>query len=291
VSHSLSSDEPVRVWGVPFVPWTLARTIDEVDHLVAARAPRYFMTVNLHTTMLAAGDPAVQAAIAGAAFVVADGMPLVWASRLRARRLPERVTGADLFPALCSRAAQRGYRVFFLGGPPGVGAAAAEKLVARFPGLQVVGTESPPYRPLTAREEAELLDRIRAAAPQLLFISFSQPAGDTWVHRHHAALGGAVCANIGAALDFAAGRISRAPRWMQRTGLEWAYRLSREPRRLFGRYARNAAFVARMLFADFQDRKRRAHPRAQAPGGRGPAGGSAPGSSGAAPASAPASTK
>jgi N-acetylglucosaminyldiphosphoundecaprenol N-acetyl-beta-D-mannosaminyltransferase len=287
----LSPDEPVRVWGVPFVPWTLARTVDEVDHLVAARLPSYFMTVNLHTTMLAAGDAAVRAAIDGAAFVVADGMPLVWASRLRARRLPERVTGADLFPALCARAAERGYRVFFLGGPPGVGETAAARLAARFPGLQVVGTESPPYRPMTPGEEAELLDRIRAAAPQLLFISFSQPAGDLWVHRHCAALGGAVCANIGAALDFAAGRISRAPAWMQRTGLEWAYRLSREPRRLFGRYVRNAAFVARMLYADFQDRKRLApHPQP----GRGrsePVGGSSHESSGAAPDSAPAITK
>lgn len=247
-------DEPVLVWGVPFVPWTLARTIDEVGALVEAGRPQYFMTVNLHTAMLAAEDPALRAAVDGAAFILADGMPLVWASRLRRHRLPERVTGADLFPLVCERAAQKGYRVFFLGGPEGVGAAAAEKLCARFPGLQVVGVESPPYRPTTAEEHAELLERIRAARPHLLFVAFGQPKGEYWVHQNAPALEGTVCVQIGAALDFAAGRISRAPRWMQRTGLEWAYRLSREPRRLFTRYARNAAFVIRMLATDLTTR-------------------------------------
>ena len=257
VSDPLPAQVPVWVWGVPFVPWTLSRTVDEVERLIGAGGARYFMTVNLHTAMLVSEDPAVRAAVDGAAFVVADGMPLVWASRVRGPRLPERVTGADLFPALCARAAQKGYRVFFLGGPPGVGAAAAENLSARFPGLQVVGTESPPYRPLTAREEGELLDRVRGARPHLVFVSFSQPKGELWTHQNSSALSGAVCVNIGAALDFAAGRIRRAPRWMQRTGLEWMYRLAREPRRLFTRYARNAAFVARMLLTELTNRNRR----------------------------------
>lgn len=256
----LPSAERVVVWGVPFAPWTLARTVDEVERLIEAGRPRYFMTVNLHTAMLVSEDPALRAAVAGAAFALADGMPLVWASRLRATRLPERVTGADLFPALCERAARKGYRVFFLGGPPGVGEAAAANLSARFPGLQVVGVESPPYRAPTAQEEAELLDRIRAARPHLLFVAFGQPKGEVWVHKNSPVLAGTVCVQVGAALDFAAGRINRAPRWMQRFGLEWAYRLRQEPRRLFARYLRNAAFVARMLFADFQDRNRRRSP-------------------------------
>src|SRR4051812_32776615 len=96
-------DGAVWVWGVPFAPWTLARTIDEVAALVEAGRPRHFMTVNLHTAMLASEDAALRTAVSEAAFVVADGMPLVWASRLRRPRLPERVTGADLFPALCER--------------------------------------------------------------------------------------------------------------------------------------------------------------------------------------------
>lgn len=248
---------PVWVWGVPFAPWTLPRTVDEVERLVEAGRPQYFMTVNLHTTMLAAEDPGMRAVVGGAAFVLADGMPMVWASRFRRPHLPGRVTGADLFPAVCERAAEKGYRVYFLGGPPGVGETAARSLVTRFPGLQVVGVESPPYRTPTAEEEQDQLNRIRAARPHLLFVAFGQPKGEVWVHKNSPALGGTVCVQVGAALDFAAGRISRAPRWMQRTGLEWVYRLSREPRRLAGRYARNAAFVARMLARGLTARGRR----------------------------------
>jgi N-acetylglucosaminyldiphosphoundecaprenol N-acetyl-beta-D-mannosaminyltransferase len=249
-SNSLLQVDPVWVWGVPFAPWTLAQTVDGVERLVEAGRPIYFLTINLHSAMLATENTAFRAAIDSAAFVVADGMPLVWASWLRPVRLPERVTGADLFPALCERAALKGYRVFFLGGPPGVGAAAAAAFQARFPGLHVSGVESPPYGQTTPEEEEALLQRIRLARPHLLFAAFSQPKGEIWLLRNSPALEGTVCVQIGASLDFAAGRISRAPRWMQRAGLEWVFRLSREPRRLIGRYARNAAFVARMLMAD-----------------------------------------
>ena len=242
--------EPVRVWGGAFAPWTLARTVDEVDRLVRAGGPTYFVTANLHTLMVADADPGMRAALDGAAFVLADGMPIVWAARLKGRRLPGRVTGADLLPALCERAARDGHRVFFLGGPPGVADEAAQRLTARFPGLDVVGTESPPYRPPTPAEEDELAGRIRAARPDLLFVAFSQPKGDVWTCRNHRRVGVPVCVNIGASLDFAADRIARAPRWVQQAGLEWVYRLANEPRRLGGRYARNAWFLARMAAAD-----------------------------------------
>jgi N-acetylglucosaminyldiphosphoundecaprenol N-acetyl-beta-D-mannosaminyltransferase len=240
---------------VPFAPWNFSRTLDEVEHLIEKGRAAYFMTVNLHTTMLIDNSPAMRDVVAAAAFVVADGMPLVWASRFRPRRLPERVAGADLVPAICERAAQKGYRLFFLGGAPGVGEKAAANLSARFPGLQVVGIESPPYRPTTPVEDTELLERIRATQPHLLFVAFGQPKGELWVHQYSPALVGTVCVQIGGALDFAAGRIRRAPRWMQRVGLEWVYRLSCEPRRLFTRYARNALFVGRMLIADLCSRE------------------------------------
>ena len=249
-----SSWAPIVVWGVPFAPFTLGQALDEVERLIEAGRSRFFMTVNLHTAMLTAQDPAIRAAVDDAAFIVADGMPIVWASRLQPRRLPERVTGADMFPALCERAAKKGYRVYFLGGPPGVGEEAARNLTNRYPGLQIVGVESPPYRALTPQEEAEQLDRIRAARPHLLFVAFGQPKGEYWVHKNCPALDGTICAQVGAALDFAAGRINRAPRWMQKTGLEWGYRLWKEPRRLFTRYAQNAAFVIRMVISDFKNR-------------------------------------
>ncbi|MFO0850934.1 MAG: WecB/TagA/CpsF family glycosyltransferase [Gemmataceae bacterium] len=240
----------VLVWGTRFAALTLAQTVDEVDRLVQAGQPTSFVTANVHTLMAADADPEMRAAMDEAAFVLADGMPIVWAARLWGRRLPERVAGSDLLPALCERAADRGYRLFFLGGPPGVGQAAADRLTARHPGLQVVGVESPPFRPPTPEEEAELVGRIRAARPHLLFVLFGQPKGELWIRRHRAALGVPVAAQFGASLDFVAGRVRRAPRWVQRAGLEWAYRISREPRRLTGRYARNALFLARMVAAD-----------------------------------------
>src|SRR4051812_44615649 len=142
--------EPVWVWGLPLAPVTFGQAIDRIEALIKAGVPAYFITANLHYAMLTAGDPRLSPVNRGAAFVLADGMPLVWASRWRPRRLPERVAGSDLVPALCERAARRGYRVFLLGGPPGVAEEAGCQLCARFPGLQVVGVECPPFRELSA---------------------------------------------------------------------------------------------------------------------------------------------
>ena len=130
----------------------------------------------------------------------------------------------------------------------------------------MVGTASPPYRELSAAERADLLGRIRSAAPALLFAAFTMPRGERWVAEHAEALGGPVCVNVGAALDFAAGRVRRAPRWMQRLGLEWAYRTYREPARLAPRYARNALFLLRMVAEDLGRALRRG--RGPAPRGR-----------------------
>jgi N-acetylglucosaminyldiphosphoundecaprenol N-acetyl-beta-D-mannosaminyltransferase len=225
----------------------MRQALDYVESLVRQGRPNYFVTSNLHTAMLAHQLTEVQAALVDAALNLADGMPLVWASRLTPRPLPERVTGADLIPALCELAARRGYRIFLLGGAPGVAETAARNLCERYPGLQIVGTEAPPFRPLSEAEEAGLVARIRAARPDFLFVSFGQPKGEIWLRRHCQALGVPVCAQVGATLDFLAGRFVRAPRWLQRTGLEWAYRLYQEPRRLFCRYAQDTLFLVRML--------------------------------------------
>lgn len=251
---------PVWVWGLPLTPVTFGQTLDLIDQLVRAGKPQYFITANLHYAMLTAHDPRLPAVNDKAAFIVADGMPLVWASRWREGRLPERVAGSDLVPAMCERAARRGYRLFFLGGAPGVGDEAARRMVERFPGLQVAGVEVPPFRALSADEEGQMLDRIRAARPDILFVAFGQPKGEVWMAEHSQALGVPVSVQIGATFDFLAGKVQRSPRWLQRVGLEWAYRLSREPGRLASRYSRNALFASRMLARDaltFRRGKRR----------------------------------
>nr|WP_303652929.1 WecB/TagA/CpsF family glycosyltransferase [Paludisphaera mucosa] len=181
-----------------------------------------------------------------AAFVLADGAPIVRAARGRPRPLPERVAGSDLIFHLCDLAARKGRRMFFLGAPEGVADEAAAKLTARYSGLQVVGTECPPFRKLSDEEHEALLSRIRAARPDILFVAFGQPKGERWISENLTRLGVPVAVQVGASLEFAAGRFARAPRWMQKTGLEWLFRLLQEPRRLATRYARNAAFLGRM---------------------------------------------
>src|SRR5439155_10566609 len=145
--------KPVRVWGLPLTPVTFEQTLDLVDRLVRAGKPQYFITANLHYAMLTEQDRRLPAVNDRAAFILADGMPLVWASRWRAERLPERVAGSDLVPALCELAARRGFRVFFLGGAPDSADEAARRMTERYPGLQVAGVEVPPFRTLKADEE------------------------------------------------------------------------------------------------------------------------------------------
>ncbi len=245
----VDSIKPVQVWGVPLMPYTFAQALDQFDRLIQSGQPHYVITANVHYAMLTEKHN-LEALNQGAAFILADGMPLVWASRWRQRRLPERVAGSDLIWALCTRAAERGYRVFLLGGAPGVGEEAAKRLRDRFPSLQVVGIECPPFRPLTPEEQAEMIGRIRQARPDLLFVAFGQPKGEQWIAEHLAELSVPVCMQVGASLDFVAGRVPRAPRLIQRIGLEWAYRLYREPRRLLLRYVANAWFVFRRVVRD-----------------------------------------
>lgn len=242
-----TAPEPVWIWGVPFAPYTLDQAVAAVVELIRDGSPSFFITAPTHYAMLTEECADLREINERAAFIVADGKPLVWASRMLGKPLPERVAGSDLIFHLCEESARQGFRVFLLGGGEGVAEQAAQRLVARYPGLQIVGTECPPFRDPTPEEEDALLDRIKRAAPDLLFVAFGQPKGERWIIRHYQALGVPVSVQVGASLDFAAGRVKRAPRWMQKSGLEWVFRMLLEPRRLAGRYARNAWFVLRRL--------------------------------------------
>ena len=243
--------EPTRVWGLPLCPLTQDEAVEAVATLVEGRRPSFFITANVHYAAVSHGTDDVRAINERAAFLLADGAPLVIASRWAGGRpLPERVAGSDLIYDLCELAADRGYRVYFLGGPEGVAAEAARRLEARYPGLIVAGTACPPFRPLTESEQAEQLAAIRDARPDLLFVAFGQPKGERWIDRHLDELGVPVAVQIGASLDFVAGRVRRAPRWVRRIGMEWAWRILTEPARLGPSYAADAAFLLRMVAAD-----------------------------------------
>lgn len=251
------ADRAVWVWGLPLMPDTFAQALDRIDRLIAAGRPSFFITANLNYAMLTDADGRLKRLNDRAAFLLADGMPLVWWSRLGPRRLPERVAGSDLIYGMCERAARHGRRVYLLGAGEGVAAAAGAALEQRYPGLQVVGTECPPFRPLTETEERDQLARIRAAAPHILFVAFGQPKGEYWLAEHLGDLGVPVGVQVGASLDFVAGRVRRSPKWMQTTGLEWVYRMAQEPRRLVGRYLANVRFLLTAVFAARFRRERR----------------------------------
>jgi N-acetylglucosaminyldiphosphoundecaprenol N-acetyl-beta-D-mannosaminyltransferase len=240
----------IYVWGVPFAPLTRAQAVEAVSDLIEIGRPSYFITANTHFAMLSEREPGLKEINEQAAFILADGTPLVWGSRWKGCPLPERVAGSDLIFDLCERAARDGYRIFLLGAATGVAEQAAEELSVRYQDLRIVGTASPPFRDLSSEELAALLDRIRAASPDLLFVAFGQPKGEFWIAKHFQTLGVPVCVQVGASLDFVAGRVRRAPRRLQELGLEWAYRMWLEPCRLAPRYAHNAWFLLRMVARD-----------------------------------------
>lgn len=240
-------NQPVRIWEIPFAPMTRPQAVKAVMALAEAGRPSYFITANLHYAMLTHQHPELGAVNERAAFVLADGAPIVWASRWQRTPLPERVAGSDLIFDLCAEAAARGLRPFLLGGAEGVADAAAQRLEALYPGLRIAGTACPPHRELAQEEFDRLIARIREARPDLLFVAYGQPKGELWIDRHLERLGVPVCVQVGASFDFVAGRVQRAPRWVQRLSMEWAYRLSLEPRRLGPRYAANALFLLRMI--------------------------------------------
>ena len=238
-----------RVWifGIPIAPLTMIQTVQAVCDLIEVGRPAYIITANTHYAMLSERHVDLRVINKDAAFIIADGAPLVWASRSAGRPLPERVAGSDLIFELSSVLARKGFRLFLLGGADGVAAQAGRRLSALYPGLQVVGTECPSLEQLSAQEATALIARIRAAKPDILFVAFGQPKGERWIHRHLDQLMVPVSIQVGASLDFAAGMIRRAPRWMQKAGLEWAFRVVLEPRRLFWRYAGDAWFLTRVF--------------------------------------------
>lgn len=219
----------------------------------------HFCTV--HSVVSAADDEGLRAAFnAPDSIASPDGVPLVWVGRARGRSV-ERVCGPDLMPALIDRARALGARHFFYGGAPGVAERLAERLAETYPGLEVAGTHSPPFRPLTPEEDAAEIEMINAARPDYVWIGLGAPKQDLWAARQRSALDAPVLLAVGAAFDFHSGGLRRAPAWMQRTGTEWLFRLLAEPRRLFRRYAVTNTRFAYLLLRETVSGRRLRRPR------------------------------
>lgn len=217
---------------------SFAGALEAIEALVDRRRGGVVFTPNVDHVVIAERDARFREAYAAADLSLADGMPIVWSARLLGSPLPEKVSGSDLVLPLMSRAAERGWKVFLLGAGPGVASAAAERL-RQEQNVAVVGTAAPMVRVGPGEPDPEgvaAVETIRAARPDLVLVAFGAPKQEIWMHRHREALAPAVLIGVGASLDFVAGRVRRAPGWASNAGLEWLWRLAREPRRLGRRY-------------------------------------------------------
>lgn len=190
----------------------------------------------MHGVVEAQRDPSFKEILNATDLVVPDGMPLIWLGRRRGYDLARRVYGPDLMLTFSEETQGQGYRHFFYGGEPGVAEQLAEALKRRFPAMQVVGTCSPPFRPLSIEEDEEIVGMISRAAPHVLWVGLGTPKQERWMHEHKAQLNVPVLVGVGAAFDMLSSRKKQAPQWVREHGLEWLFRLFQEPRRLWRRY-------------------------------------------------------
>jgi N-acetylglucosaminyldiphosphoundecaprenol N-acetyl-beta-D-mannosaminyltransferase len=230
----------VNVLGTKIAALNLAAAVDRIDGWLAGEETgRYICVTGVHGVIEGLRDPEIRRVHNAAAACVPDGMPMTWVGRLRGHRDMDRVYGPDLMLALLGLSARKGYTSFFFGGAEGVAEELRARMEERFPGLVVVGTYCPPFRPLTDEEGAEIIADINQRTPDLVWVGLSTPKQEIFMERFHRDLKAKVMIGVGAAFDFHTGRVSQAPRWMMRSGLEWFYRLCTEPRRLGPRYLRN----------------------------------------------------
>ena len=240
--------ERVDVLGVGVSALDLGRAVDVIEGWIERGDAHYVCVTGVHGVMESARDDRLRRIHNASGLTTPDGMPLVWACRWAGLRSVQRVYGPDLMLAVCDRAEARGWRTFFYGGAPDTPERLRDRLQARFPDLQVVGTLSPPFRPLTLEEDEEVVRTIRAAAPDLVWVGLSTPKQERWMADHVERLGAGVLLGVGAAFDIHAGTLRQAPVWIQRRGLEWLFRLAVEPRRLWRRYlVNNPRFVIGVL--------------------------------------------
>jgi N-acetylglucosaminyldiphosphoundecaprenol N-acetyl-beta-D-mannosaminyltransferase len=254
-SDTLASTPPrFEVLGVPVSAITMADALDTMDTWIRARTPRYVCVTGVHGVMESQRDEEIRRIHRRAGLVTPDGMPLVWLAHLGGHAHVERVYGPDVMLASCERSIQTGARHFFFGGAPGIADRVAARLSARFPGLSVAGTCCPPFRPVTPEEDEQLIEAINAANPDIVWVGLSTPKQERWMADHVGRLRAPVLVGVGAAFDFHAGVKPQAPRWMQRYGLEWSFRLATEPRRLWKRYLiNNPSFVWRVAMTWMRD--------------------------------------
>lgn len=228
---------------------TMQETLQAIDQLIQEDGNSYVVTPNVDHIVQLETDKELQDVYANAALILTDGKPLLWIAKLYGTQIKEKISGSDLFPLLCDMAAKKKYKMFFLGAAEGVAAKAAENLKKRYSGLQVAGTYSPPYGfEKDALEIKKIAEMIKEAQPQILIVGLGCPKQEKFIWNNREYLNVPVSLGLGASFDFEAGNIKRAPRWMQKCGFEWLFRITQDPKRLFKRYIIDDMKIIKLIF-------------------------------------------
>lgn len=237
--EAASTSARVDILGVKVSAINLPMAVATVDRWISTGHRSYVCVTGVHGVMEAQGDAELMRIHNESGLTTPDGMPMVWLGRRAGATWMDRVYGPDFMLEVTRLGEERAWRMFYYGGAPGVPDELATRLKQRFPGLVVAGCHSPPYRPLTDDEALGVASLINRTEPDIVWVGLSTPKQEQWMARFRRLLDAPVLIGVGAAFDIHAGRLQQAPPWMQRTGLEWLFRLSREPRRLWRRYLRN----------------------------------------------------
>jgi N-acetylglucosaminyldiphosphoundecaprenol N-acetyl-beta-D-mannosaminyltransferase len=229
----------VNVLGVGISVLNLDTAAESIAAALDSRTRGYICVTGVHGVSEAQSQPAFRAILNHSLLTTPDGMPMVWMGRLQGHRQMSRVYGPDLMLRVCQLSIERGYTHYLYGGAPGVAEELKSKLIRSMPGLRIVGTFTPPFRPLNTAEESRLLEDVATCRPDCFWVGLSTPKQEQFMASYASRLAATLLFGVGAAFDFHAGRIPQAPLWMQKSGLEWLYRLKCEPRRLWKRYLKN----------------------------------------------------
>ena len=246
VTKTLSRSQ-IALLGVRIHNVSMDETIETIDQFIEQGGFHQVATANVDFLTKAFEDSALSDILNSCDLVVADGMPLVWASQLMGVPLKERVTGSDLLPKLLELSARKNRKIFLLGATEERSRAAVQRIEIEYPGVVICGRHSPEFAPIEEMANEAILREIQQANPDLLIVAFGNPKQEKWISTHRNLLKVPVCIGVGASIDFLSGKQSRAPLWMQRSGLEWIHRLLGDPRRLASRYLSNGIFLLRYL--------------------------------------------
>jgi N-acetylglucosaminyldiphosphoundecaprenol N-acetyl-beta-D-mannosaminyltransferase len=247
VSSSNRPAHRVNILGVGISPVNPALALDAIRGWVVERAPIYVCVAAVHSILECRRDEVLRRILNASGMTTPDGMPLVWLTRLAGYSHVRRVYGPDLMLAVCQDGLEHGHRHFLYGGGPGIAEQLAESLMQRFPALRIAGTGTPPFRHESVQESQAVDRAINESQADILWVGLGTGKQERWMAEHRASLDTPVMIGVGAAFDFLSGRKPQAPIWMQRSGLEWLFRLATEPRRLWRRYTEYPLFLALLL--------------------------------------------